>query len=79
MAGHENEINYKVYDLPVKISGLKHLCVSITVLYPGNVNSEPKMTTGHKHKNAEEVYLFLSGKGKMCVDKKVFNVKKMIL
>jgi len=73
--GHENEINYKVCDLPLKKTGLKDLVVSLTILYPGKIGKEFKMTTGHSHKS-EEVYFFLKGKGFIILDKKKIRVKK---
>lgn len=74
--GHEKQVNYKIYDLPKTISKLKKLSVSITVLFPGKVNKEYKMTVGHSHKKAEEVYLFLEGSGKMQIRKRLTLVKK---
>jgi glucose-6-phosphate isomerase len=73
--GHENEINYKVCDLPFKKTGLKNIVVSMTILYPGKVGKEFKMTTGHSHKS-EEVYLFLKGKGFIILNKKKIKVKE---
>ncbi len=73
--GHKNDINEVLIDLPVKKTGLKRLMVCMNFLYPGKVNSEFKMTRGHKH-NAEEVYIFLKGRGYIIVDKKKINVKK---
>ncbi len=73
--GHENEINEVLIDLPSKKTGLKKLIICMNFLYPGKVNKEFKMTRGHSHK-AEEVYLFLKGKGKIIVGKKVFRVKE---
>jgi glucose-6-phosphate isomerase len=73
--GFEEKINYEVYDLLSKKTGLRKLVVSMTVLYPGKVNKEFKMTTGHSHKQ-EEVYFFLEGKGLMALNKKRLRVKK---
>ena len=73
--GHENDINEVLIDLPVKKSRLKRLMVCMNFLYSGKVNSEFKMTRGHKH-NAEEVYVFLKGRGQLIVDKKKINIKK---
>jgi len=73
--GHENEINYELYDLPLKKAGFENLVVSLTILYPGKVGREFKMTTGHKH-DKEEVYFFLDGNGLLLLDKKKFKVKK---
>ncbi len=70
------EINYELYDLPSKKTGLKKIVISKTVLHGGKVGSQCKMTTGHKHKGKEEVYIFLKGKGKMKVGKKTYKVKK---
>lgn len=41
---------------------LKNLILSSTELKPG------KKTTGHRHAGQEEVYIFVSGDGKMIVD-----------
>ena len=41
---------------------LKNLVVSKTILHPG------QETTGHKHEGQEEVYQFVSGRGKMEVN-----------
>jgi len=73
--GHGNEINYVINDLPYGKTGFKKLIVCIVTLYPGKVNKEFKMSRGHKH-NAEEVYIFLEGKGQLIVGKKKYNVKK---
>jgi len=47
---------------------LKNLVVSSTKLRAG------KSTTGHRHAGQEEVYIFVSGKGQMELDHKIFNV-----
>lgn len=50
---------------------LKNLVLSSTKLYAGN------MTRGHRHPGQEEVYIFVSGYGKMVVgdeDSTPFNV-----
>jgi oxalate decarboxylase/phosphoglucose isomerase-like protein (cupin superfamily) len=73
--GCESDINQFLIDLPVKKTGLKRLMVCMNYVYPKKVNSEFKMTRGHKH-NAEEVYIFLKGKGKMIIGKKKINVKE---
>ena len=73
--GYENDINEVLIDLPIKKTDLKKLMVCMNFLYPGKVNSEFKMTRGHKH-NAEEVYIFLNGKGRIIVGNKKLNVKK---
>ena len=70
--GFENEENYEVYDL--KKAGLKNLVVSMTILWPGKICKEWKMTTGHSHQ-AEEVYIFLEGTGEIAIDKKKYRVK----
>lgn len=41
---------------------LKNLVLSSTRLNPG------KQTSGHRHAGQEEVYMFISGNGKMIVD-----------
>lgn len=73
--GYENKINYVLTDLPSKKSGLKRLMVTLNTIYPGKINKEFRMSRGHKH-NAEEVYIFLSGKGYILIGKKRINVKK---
>ncbi|MFA5052685.1 MAG: cupin domain-containing protein [Parcubacteria group bacterium] len=50
----DNDV-YRVYDLKT----LGNLTLSLTELNPH------KSTTGHSHENAEEVYVFISGKGEM--------------
>jgi mannose-6-phosphate isomerase-like protein (cupin superfamily) len=57
---------YYVYDL----NYLKNLVVSMSILHSG------KHTAGHSHKNQEEFYIFLKGRGKMQVGEKAYNVKK---
>jgi len=47
---------------------LKNLVVSSTKLRAG------KSTTGHRHAGQEEVYIFVSGKGQMELDHKIFDV-----
>ncbi len=59
----DNEI-YKVYDL----STLKDLNLSLTELNPG------KETGGHSHKEADEVYVFIKGKGRIEVGKEIISV-----
>lgn len=73
--GVANEVNTVLIDLPSKKSGLKKLMVTMNTVYPGRVGKEFKMTRGHKH-NAEEVYVFLEGSGKILVGKKRYSVKK---
>lgn len=52
----------------------------LTVIEPGNVNGEFYMTKGHKHlKPAREIYMLISGKGKLLIHgkkDKVFDLKK---
>jgi oxalate decarboxylase/phosphoglucose isomerase-like protein (cupin superfamily) len=71
--GHENEINEVLVDFSK--TGLKDIIPCMNTLYPGKVNSEFKMTRGHSH-NAEEVYLVLSGKGYIIINKKKIPIKK---
>jgi len=73
--GHENDINETLIDLPVKKTGLKKLTLCMNFLYPKKVNSEFKRTRGHKH-NAEEVYVFLKGRGHIIVGNKKIKIKK---
>jgi mannose-6-phosphate isomerase-like protein (cupin superfamily) len=61
----KNEI-YSVHDLDF----LKHLTVAMTIEHPN------KATTGHRHSNKEEVYIFLEGTGKMKLGERKFPVKK---
>ncbi len=60
----DNEI-YKVYDLTV----LKDLNLSLTELNSG------KETGGHAHKEADEIYIFIEGKGRIEIDEEVIPVK----
>ena len=60
----DNE-TYKVYDL----TALKDLILSLTELNPG------KETGGHAHQEADEVYVFIDGQGRMEIDGKSFSVK----
>jgi len=73
--GCENDINYVLIDLDSKKTGFKRLMLCLNTLYTGKVNKEFKMSRGHKH-NAEEVYIFLKGKGKIIVGKKKIDVKE---
>jgi len=66
VSGHEQEPNYTLYDLGAEATGLERHVVSLTILEPGKVNQEFKMTTGHSHEQ-EEVYQFLSGAGKLIL------------
>jgi mannose-6-phosphate isomerase-like protein (cupin superfamily) len=61
----DNE-TYRVFDL----DALEDLNLSFTELKPG------KLTTGHSHTGADEVYIFVSGKGEMEIDEKKEKVKK---
>jgi mannose-6-phosphate isomerase-like protein (cupin superfamily) len=47
---------------------LTNLVVSSTLL------SAKQSTTGHRHAGQEEVYMFVSGSGKMELDHKIFDV-----
>jgi oxalate decarboxylase/phosphoglucose isomerase-like protein (cupin superfamily) len=58
--GHENEINYELYDLPLKKAGFENLVVSLTILYPGKVGREFKMTTGHKHDKEKFIFSLMA-------------------
>lgn len=59
-----NEL-YKVYDLSL----LRNLTLSLTEL-----NSQ-KSTTGHFHEEADEVYVFIEGNGKIEINGKISIVK----
>jgi len=48
---------------------LKNLTISSTTLYPG------KSTNGHKHPGKEEVYMIISGSGRMELDDKEIEIK----
>ena len=60
----DNE-TYKVYDL----YALKGLSLSLTELNPG------KETNGHSHKEADEVYVFINGEGRIEAEEKTILVK----
>lgn len=60
----DNE-TYKVYDL----TALKDLNLSLTELNPG------KETAGHSHKEADEVYVFIDGKGRIEIGEERTSVK----
>ena len=48
---------------------LKNLVISSTTLHPG------KSTRGHNHVGQEEVYMIISGKGKMELDEKTMSIQ----
>lgn len=56
---------YNVYDLK-----LEHLTVSMTLLH------KKQETTGHSHENIEEVYLCLSGNGRIQIDDEIQKFEK---
>ncbi len=60
-----NEI-YKVYDLS---ENLKDLVLSLTEL------NYQKSTTGHSHADADEVYVFIDGRGIIDVGSKTLEVQ----
>ena len=60
----DNE-TYKVYDLYT----LKDLSLTLTELNPG------KETYGHAHKEADEVYVFIDGEGRMEIGEDKIPVK----
>lgn len=60
----DNEI-YKVYDF----YALKDLNLSLTELNSG------KETSGHSHKEADEVYVFIDGKGRIEFEEEKIPVK----
>jgi len=72
---NQNPILYKVY-----IKDFGDFETGLTVINPGNVKGEYYMTKGHRHKkNWNEIYVLISGKGKLLVqDKKtkVIDLKK---
>lgn len=61
----KSDERYEVYDL-----GMERLVASMTVLHPN------KETTGHAHSEAEEVYFFLKGRGKIQLDNKIQDAGK---
>jgi len=73
ISGYEEEINYALYDVGEKATGLKRHIVSVTKIFPGEINGEYKMTTGHAHPQ-EEVYMFMKGEGKLILGDR--DVKK---
>jgi oxalate decarboxylase/phosphoglucose isomerase-like protein (cupin superfamily) len=73
--GHENEINEVLIDLPDEKTGFQDHIVCMNTLYPGKVNGEFKMMRGHSH-NVEEVYIMISGRGYMIMDKEKLPLKK---
>lgn len=73
--GCQNQINEILVDIPSKESGLKKLMITLNTIPSGKVNKDFRMTRGHKH-NAEEVYIFMKGTGKILLDKKRLSVKK---
>lgn len=78
ISGHEEKINYEVYFLHPEKTRLLKTFVGMTVLHPGKVNEEYRMTRGHSHET-EEIYVFIKGKGKMILKKEneyhEYNVK----
>jgi mannose-6-phosphate isomerase-like protein (cupin superfamily) len=58
-----------VYDL-VDNNDLEKMTTSSTILKPG------KNTRGHSHDGQEEVYVFMSGRGRMKIDDTLIDVKK---
>lgn len=60
----DNE-TYKVYDL----TALKDLNLSLTELNPG------KETTGHSHKESDEIYVFIDGEGRIEAGEERIPVK----
>ena len=78
--GHENEINYDLYDLVKEQTSFKRLVFVLNILYPGKIGRDFKMTTGHSHEHQDEFYLFIKGNGKMVLisqkkKKHIFKVK----
>ena len=57
---------YKVYDL----AELKNLVLSRTELHAG------QKTSGHSHEEADEVYFFTDGKGKMEIGEETMDCKQ---
>jgi mannose-6-phosphate isomerase-like protein (cupin superfamily) len=61
----KSDDKYELYDNKL----LKNLVLSKTKLRAN------KSTNGHRHAGQEEVYYFISGKGKMELDYRMFDVK----
>ncbi len=75
ISGYENDENYVLYDLGEKVTGLKKSILSVTELFPGKVNEEYKMTTGHKHPE-EEIYIFVTGEGDLLLNEDRYEMKE---
>lgn len=60
----KNDETYKLIDNKM----LTRMVLSQTILHPH------KSTRGHKHPGQEEIYFFVSGKGKMELDDEVIDV-----
>lgn len=62
-----NPIIYKVY-----IKDYGDFEEGLTVINPGTIGKEYYMTKGHKHiKQAPEIYILVSGKGKLLIQGKI--------
>lgn len=59
----------ETYDL-IDNQELEKMTTSSTILKPG------KKTRGHSHAGQEEVYVFMSGRGRMKIDDDIIEVKK---
>ena len=72
-----NPTIYRVY-----IKNLGTFEAGLTIIEPGTINREYYMTKGHRHKKSlKEVYILLSGNGKLLIQNKkskVINLKKLI-
>ncbi len=62
-----NETNYDLYDLTTEITGFRRMVFNMNIIQPGRIGKDYKMTTGHSHKDQDEYYFFISGKGKMLL------------
>ncbi|MCD6514473.1 MAG: glucose-6-phosphate isomerase [Candidatus Asgardarchaeia archaeon] len=71
----EDPIIYEVYAVEVSTEE-GNLSFATTVLYPGKVGDEYYMTKGHYHskRNRAEVYLCISGNGRMVLQDENGNV-----
>ncbi len=56
---------YDIYDYC-----MKDLVVSMTIMKP------EQETRGHSHKNIDEVYICLEGKGEIEIEKKIYDFKE---
>jgi len=75
ISGYEDSPNYVIYDAGEKITGLKEHVISVNRIFPGKINKEYRMTTGHSHPK-EEVYMFLRGRGVLVLKEGMKTYKR---